>query len=118
VEDDPEPLPELRRLLTIRRAYDSDTEADQLDEQGDHAAAREKRVEAMRLAPDNIELRFWAGMALCQAGEVREGAPLVAEAVRHDRRWGELIDRLVQSQRMTAEEASILRALLAAAPAQ
>ncbi len=118
VEDHPEPLPELRRLLNIRRAYDADSDADQLDEKGDHDGAREKRIEAMRLAPDNIELRFWAGLAMCQAGEVREGALLVAEAVRHDRRWDQLIDRLVESERMTAEEASMLRALLAAAPAQ
>src|SRR5260370_702858 len=32
VEDSPEPLIELRRLLDIRRAYDVDSEADKLDE--------------------------------------------------------------------------------------
>jgi uncharacterized Ntn-hydrolase superfamily protein len=118
VEDHHEPLPELRRLLTIRLAYDADADADHLDEAGDHDGARAKRLEALRLAPDNIELRFWAGMAQCQAGDVREGALLVAEAIRHDRRWDTLIDRLVESQRMTAEEAQMLRALLAAAPYQ
>jgi uncharacterized Ntn-hydrolase superfamily protein len=118
VEDHHEPLPELRRLLTIRLAYDADADADHLDEAGDHDGARAKRLEALRLAPDNIELRFWAGMAQCQAGDVREGALLVAEAIRHDRRWDTLIDRLVESQRMTTEEAQMLRALLAAAPSQ
>jgi uncharacterized Ntn-hydrolase superfamily protein len=114
VEDHPEPLPELRRLLTIRRAYDADTEADHLDEAGKTEAAREMRVSALKAAPDNIELRFWAGIALCQAGEVAEGARFVAEAIAHDRRWDELINRLVQSQRMTAQEAENLRSLLAA----
>jgi uncharacterized Ntn-hydrolase superfamily protein len=117
VEDHPEPLPELRRLLTIRRAYDADTEADQLDERGEHEAAKAKRVEAMNLAPDNVELRYWAGLALCQAGDVREGALLVADVVRGDARWATLIDRLVDSRRMTAEQAEMLRAVLAAAPA-
>ncbi|HLZ96238.1 MAG TPA: DUF1028 domain-containing protein [Candidatus Dormibacteraeota bacterium] len=114
VEDHPEPLPELRRLFTIRRAYDADTEADHLDEAGDSAAAKAKRVEAFRIAPDNVELRFWAGVALSQAGEVAEGAKLVAEAIAFDRRWDVLIDRLVQSERMTAPQAQALRAMLAA----
>lgn len=118
VEDHPEPLPELRRLLTIRRAYDADSDADRLDEKGDRAGARAKRVEAQRLAPDNLELRYWAGLALYQAGDTREGAQMIADVVRADRRWGELIDRLVQSQRMTAEQAETLRALLATAPAK
>ena len=114
VEDHPEPLPELRRLLSIRRAYDADTEADHLDEAGNTEAAREMRVAALEAAPDNIELRFWAGIALCQAGELADGAKFVAEAIAHDRRWDELINRLVQSQRMTAQEAEMLRSLLAA----
>jgi len=118
VEDHPEPLPELRRLLTIRRAYDADSEADQLDEKGDHDGARAKRIEAQRLAPDNLELRYWAGMAMCQAGDVREGALMIADVIRQDRRWEHLIDRLVQSQRMTAEQAEMLRSLLAAAQPQ
>ena len=114
VEDHPEPLPELRRLLDVRRGYDADAAADALDEAGDHAAANEKRIEAMRLAPGNVELKFWAGIAMCQGGQVEDGARLVAEVVRHDRRWDTLIDRLVQSERMTAAEAEKLRAALAA----
>ena len=113
VEDHPEPLSELRRLLTIRRAYDADTEADHFDQAGNSSAAKAKRVEAFKNAPDNVELRFWAGVALSQAGDVDEGARLVAEAIAHDRRWGVLIDRLVQSERMTAPEAKALRSMLA-----
>jgi uncharacterized Ntn-hydrolase superfamily protein len=118
VEDHPEPLPELRRLLTIRRAYDADAEADHLDEAGDPEGAKAKRMEARDLAPDNIELRFWAGIAMCQGGEVPEAARLVAEAIRQDRRWDTLIDRLVQSERMTAGDAAKLRAQLVAAHSQ
>jgi uncharacterized Ntn-hydrolase superfamily protein len=118
VEDHREPLPELRRLLDIRRAYDADTEADHLDEFGDASAARQMRIEAHRRAPDNLELRFWAGIALCQAGDYAEGAKFVAGVIRHDRRWDELINRLIRSQRMTPEEAEQLRAALATAQAK
>jgi uncharacterized Ntn-hydrolase superfamily protein len=114
VEDSPEPLPELRRLLTIRRAYDADSEADRLDEAGDAAGATAKRVEAMALAPDNAELRFWAGIATAQAGDVDAGSKLIAEAVREDRRWLETIRRLVAVDRLSAEQAASLESRLSA----
>src|SRR5665213_2980954 len=59
VEDAAEPLLELRRLLHIKRAYAADSEADQLDEAGDVAAADAKRQQAYELAPEIVELRFW-----------------------------------------------------------
>jgi len=114
VEDSPEPLVELRRLLDIRRAYDADSEADRLDEAGDGAGAKAKRVEAMALAPDNVELRFWAGIATAQAGDVESGAKLIAVAVREDRRWLETIRRLVASDRLSAEQAASLESRLSA----
>jgi uncharacterized Ntn-hydrolase superfamily protein len=114
VEDSPEPLPELRRLLDIRRAYDADSEADKLDEAGDSKGAKAKRVEAMALAPDNVELRFWAGIATAQAGDVDGGVKLIAVAVREDRRWLETIRRLVAADRLSAEHAATLESRLAA----
>ena len=118
VEDSPEPLHELRRLYRIRQAYLANGEAERFEEVGDAEKAKAARLRALDLAPENLELRYWAGMALCRAGEVREGALLVAEVVRADPRWDRLIDHLVRAQRMTAEQAEMLRALLVAAEAK
>jgi len=118
VEDSPEPLHELRRLYRIRQAYLADSEAEHFEEVGDAEQAKAARLRALELAPENLELRYWAGMALCRAGDIREGALLVAEVVRADPRWDRLIDHLVRSQRMTAEQAEMLRALMAAAEAK
>jgi len=114
VEDSPEPLAELRRLLRMRSAYDSDAEADHLDELGDSAAANAKRVEAFELDPENVELRFWGGLAMYQSGDIERGVDLVAGAVRADRRWFTLIRRLVSAQRITGEQADKLEAMLSA----
>ena len=114
VEDSPEPLAELRRLLRMRSAYDSDAEADHLDELGDSAAANAKRVEAFELDPENVELRFWGGLAMYQSGDIERGVDLVAGAVRADRRWFTLIRRLVTAQRITSEQADMLEAMLSA----
>src|SRR5437660_4817017 len=58
VEDHPEPLAELRRLLRYRRAY-------QEAAAGDVAAYRR----ALEIGPEIVQLRFFAGVALAGAGE-------------------------------------------------
>jgi hypothetical protein len=110
VEDAAEPLIELRRLIHIRRAYDADAEADHLDETGDHAAAAAKRREAFDLAPEVIELRFWAGVAMATSGDLDGGSELVGEAVRDDARWLETLRRLVTVDRLSAKLAAAIEA--------
>jgi uncharacterized Ntn-hydrolase superfamily protein len=112
VEDGAEPLLELRRLLHIRRAYDVDTEADQLDEAGDPAAAAAKRRQAFELAPEIVELRFWAGVAMVTSGDLDGGCVLIGEAVRQDGRWLETVRRLVPVDRVSAEQAAAIEARL------
>src|SRR5450759_1875319 len=82
VEDAPEPLPELRRLLRIKRAYMTAGEADALEEKGDVAGAIAKLREALAIAPEMVELRFMAGATMATAGDLDGGCALIAEAVR------------------------------------
>lgn len=114
VEDAPDPLAELRRLLRIKRAYMTDSVADRLAEMGDREAARQKRAEGMRLAPEMVELKFWTGLGMAEEGDVDGGCALMAEAVRKDRRWIETLSRLVAVDRLSAETARALEARLAA----
>ena len=116
VEDSPEPLIELGRLLHIRRAYDADAEADDLDEAGDHAAAGVKRRLAFDLAPESIELRFWAGIAMASSGDIDGGCVLIGEAVSQNGRWLETVRRLVPADRLAADVARAIEARLAAGP--
>jgi uncharacterized Ntn-hydrolase superfamily protein len=108
VEDDAEPLHELRRLLRIRLAYDADSEADSLDEAGDPVAAAAKRRDAFELAPENVELRFWAGLAMAKSNDLDGGCALIAEAVRQDGRWLETVRRLVTADLLSADLASAI----------
>lgn len=108
VEDDAEPLHELRRLLRIRLAYDADSEADSLDEAGDAVAAAAKRRDAFELAPENVELRFWAGLAMAKSNDLDGGCALIAEAVRQDGRWLETVRRLVTADLLPADLASAI----------
>ena len=114
VEDSPDPLPELRRLLNIRRSLQVQKQADAIAEAGDKKAAVRKRLEAIAIAPQLIEMRFWTGLSLAETGDLDEGCKLIAEAVNKDRRWLETIQRLVMADRLPAELAAAVEARLAA----
>ncbi len=113
VDDAAEPLIELRRLLRIKHAYVVGSEAARLYEAGDAAAAGAMRREAFELAPELIELRFWAGIAMATSGDLEGGCVLIGEAVRDDGRWLETVRRLVGVDRVTAEIAASIEARLA-----
>jgi uncharacterized Ntn-hydrolase superfamily protein len=94
VEDDPEPLDELRRLLGVHEAYELATEGDELTGAGDHAAAGTKYQQAAAMAPDNHELLFWAGLAAAQAGDMETALDRVRRAIEIQPGWRELLVRL------------------------
>jgi uncharacterized Ntn-hydrolase superfamily protein len=94
VEDDPEPLQELRRLLAVHEAYSLATESERLAEEGRFADAGALTMRAWELAPENAELRFWAGLGMAQAGLLEPGVEQVGMAIAAHRPWRELLERL------------------------
>jgi len=95
IEDHPEPLAELRRLLRLARAYERSNHGDELAtlQQWDEAG-REYAAAAAALAPEIAELPFWHAAALATAGRLDEARPLFAEVFAREPRWRELVPRL------------------------
>jgi uncharacterized Ntn-hydrolase superfamily protein len=112
VEDAAEPLPELRRLLRIKRAYMTAGDADDLEEKGDMTGAIAKLQEALAIAPEMVELRFMAGVTMASAGDLDGGCALVAEAARKNARWVETLDRLAAVDLVRPEVVSAIKARL------
>ncbi len=94
VDDDPEPLAELDRLLDLRDAYDLASEGDDLAGAGDHVQAGDRYERASALAPDNHELLFWAGLAAGETGDLPLALQRVRQAIALQPGWRELLDRL------------------------
>jgi uncharacterized Ntn-hydrolase superfamily protein len=94
VEDDPEPLRELRRLLRVHRAYRLANRADEMANEGRFDDAATASREAGELAPDNHELRFWSGLGAAQFGDVETGVAEVRAAIAMHPPWRELLERL------------------------
>ena len=100
VEDHPEPVKELRRLVTLQRAYQALNEGDEHMGEGriDEAIAAYRR--ATEIVPDeatNGEAAFWVGVTLADAGRTEEAGPYLARAYAQDPKWAELIARLPAS---------------------
>jgi uncharacterized Ntn-hydrolase superfamily protein len=113
VEDHPEPLVELRRLVALKAAYVRAAEGDDLQGRGDHTGAAVKYIEAWEMAPECEELGFWASLSLIQVGEVERGLPLLRAKIAAHPGWGQLLGTLDESEAPAIPEA---RRLLDLAP--
>jgi len=100
IEDHPDPLGELRRLVQLQRAYLKLNEGDGWVTAGDIPKAIEAYTAAMELVPDeatNGEAPFWVGVTLADTGNEAEAIPYLSRAYAQDARWAELIVRLPAS---------------------
>jgi uncharacterized Ntn-hydrolase superfamily protein len=93
VDDHPDPLGELRRLLRLARAYELADRADQLLAQGAHEQAGALYLEGAELAPEADELAFWAGLGIA-ATDLEAGVRLVRRAAAGNSNWLALLERL------------------------
>lgn len=110
IEDHPDPVPELRRIVTMQLAYNL------LDDEGDAAKAGTSAAEryelARQMSPDAYELVFWKGVELAAGGDVEAGRRELQIAFAADARWRTTLQHLAEAHRegVTAELAELLLA--------
>lgn len=111
VEDHPEPIKELRRLVLLHRAY-------QLMNQGDEHLGRGKvdeafaaYQEAARLAPEVDELPFWEAVSLVNIGRLEEALPIFRRVFSGNRGWAVLVQRLTSAGMLSADAEAMRRIL-------
>ena len=94
VEDHPDPLHELARLVRLHDAY---TQAGLGDEQlaaGAHEAAAALYLRAWEMAPESDELRFWAAIGSATIGDMATALSHARAAIAIHPDWRELLGRL------------------------
>lgn len=94
VEDHPQPLVELRRLVNIHRAYTYMNRGDALLGEGDVPAALQSYRSAAEMAPELIELPFWHAVTLADMDRVEEALPIFREVFSRNPDWALLVQRL------------------------
>lgn len=94
VEDSPDPLRELRRLVGLQRAYNHASAGDDCVARGDTTQALKEYAEAAGLAPDVTELPYWQAVTLASNGRLDEALPVFRAVFAKEPRWAELTPRL------------------------
>jgi uncharacterized Ntn-hydrolase superfamily protein len=96
VDDHPEPLPELRRLVDLKFAYDRLDAAERLELAGDLDGAFAEQRRALAEFPDNAEIAFWTATSLAQHGRLDEAREAIRTAFAQYEGWEVLLRRLAR----------------------
>jgi uncharacterized Ntn-hydrolase superfamily protein len=97
VEDNPEPLAELARLLHVSRTYSKMTEGDNFMTEGKVEEALAAYAQAEVMMPNNHEAIFWHAATLAAVDRVDESLPLFKKAFAMHPLWRDLVPRLPAS---------------------
>jgi uncharacterized Ntn-hydrolase superfamily protein len=120
VEDSPDPLGELRRLLRVARGYRLANLGDEYVTRGMVDSALAAYAEADRILPDSLvngELAFWVGVTLADRGRTDAAVPYFRRAFAQDTAWATVLWRLPRVALLRADSTTIARIVREARPA-
>jgi uncharacterized Ntn-hydrolase superfamily protein len=111
VDDAPEPLAELRRLVRLQRAYNHANRGDELMsvKQVEEALAEYKAAAA--IAPEIQELPFWHAVTLASIGREAEARPIFEAVFAREPEWADLVGRLPAAGLLPDDKALLGRIL-------
>lgn len=111
VDDNPEPLKELRRILEVHQAYDHMNRGDLAIEHNDMDLAMKEYSAAEKMFPDNEEMKYWHAVTLANIGKIEDSLPLFREIFHKNKNWVKLTPRLIKSELLTVSEENLNRIL-------
>ena len=98
VEDSENPLKEMRRLLTIHTAYEYMNQGDLAVETGNNVLAKEHYMNAQKLNPENLEMKYWYAVTLANNGELGEAKEFFKNIFQQNKNWKTLTPRLIKAK--------------------
>lgn len=104
VEDHPQPVQELKRLLRVFRAYEHMNAGDVAIEKGEEERALQEYDAAQRMFPENLEMKYWSAVSLANIGRLEEALPLFKQVFESDSNWKILTPRLVPVELLNVSE--------------
>lgn len=111
VEDSPEPVAELKRLLKLHRAYDHMNAGDLAVEKGNMELAMQEYSTAENMFPDNEEMKYWHAVTLANNNRLEEALPVFAEVFRKNENWRILTPRLIENKMLLVSEEELNKIL-------
>jgi len=98
IDDNPEPIKELKRIVHLHRAYEHMNKGDEYLGKNDMENALKEYKTASDMVPDNTEMLFWRAETMAAGGMVEESLPLFKRVFRKNPAWAELLKRLPESK--------------------
>ena len=95
IDDSPEPLKELKRLIRIHKAYQHANKGDHYLEVSEVDKALAEYDKASTLYPENPELPYWSAVALAKIGKLDKALPVFSKVFKKDPRLKKMTPRLV-----------------------
>jgi uncharacterized Ntn-hydrolase superfamily protein len=112
VEDHPEPVQELKRVLHIFRAYEHMNQGDEALEKNDVAGALKAYRTAEAMMPDNLEMKFWHAISLVNSNMLSEALPMFKAIFAQDDHWAIVAQRLPGVGLLEVSEEDLKRIML------
>lgn len=111
VDDNPQPIKELRRLYSVHLAYQHMNNGDLAVEKNDMTTAMNEYNAAMKMFPQNLEMQYWTAITLANNKQVEKAIPMLKKIYAKDRNWQELTRRLPKVNLLTVSQAELQRLL-------
>ncbi|GBC68589.1 hypothetical protein HRbin01_00272 [archaeon HR01] len=111
VEDHPEPLKELRRLVTLHEAYEHANRGDGFVAEGKINEALEEYRKASELAPDKIELKFWQALTMYLHNRQTEAEEIFKKVFLRNSDWKIVLKSLFRTGLFNIKEGDLEKIL-------
>jgi uncharacterized Ntn-hydrolase superfamily protein len=98
VEDHPDPVPELARLLRYQRGYEWVNKGDEMLTSKKYDDALEAYEKGLELVPEVLELKYWVGLSMIQTKERDRGIRIVREVLAKDRNYVNITKGIMKTQ--------------------
>lgn len=115
IEDHPDPIKELKRLVSLNKAYNHMNKGDEFLTENKVLEAMREYKKAMEMYPDNPEMIFWPAVTLAASGKVEESLPLFKKVFSMDYNWAILVPRLPGVGQLPKDE-NLIKRILSMAP--
>lgn len=107
VDDHPQAVDEITRLLKVHRAYEHMNAGDVAIEEGDVDKALEEYGEAQKMFPENVEMTYWTAVSLANSDRLEEALPLFKKVFNEDENWVTLTKRITTNEILSVSDEAL-----------
>jgi len=111
VEDNPQAVDEIERLLKVKEAYDHMNAGDKAIEEGNIDEALAEYGKAREMFPQNLEMTYWTAVSMANAGRIEQSLPLFKEVFSKDKNWVTLTKRITKNGMLSVSDSNLERIL-------